>query len=90
MQDFYSFVFFSRLHQILFLTFLVRKIGQPPGAIFFAVCRGKVAEGIDFADGNGRAVVITGIPFPMVTDPRLLFFFVHLPFLYQQCAPGSN
>ena len=25
-----------------------------------AVCRGKVAEGLDFADNNGRAVLITG------------------------------
>ncbi|KAG2303418.1 hypothetical protein Bca52824_032069 [Brassica carinata] len=27
------------------------------GAAFFAVCRGKVSEGIDFADDNARAVV---------------------------------
>ena len=32
------------------------------GAIFFAVCRGKVLEGIDFADKAGRAVILTGIP----------------------------
>ncbi len=30
------------------------------GAAFFAVCRGKVSEGIDFADRAGRAVIITG------------------------------
>ena len=28
------------------------------GAIIFAVCRGKISEGIDFADNNGRAVFI--------------------------------
>lgn len=27
------------------------------GAIFFAVCRGKVSEGLDFADDNARAVI---------------------------------
>ncbi|WAR01543.1 FANCJ-like protein [Mya arenaria] len=27
------------------------------GAIFFAVCRGKVSEGMDFADNNARAVI---------------------------------
>ena len=36
---------------------------MPLGAIFFAVCRGKVSEGLDFADAAGRAVVITGIPY---------------------------
>ncbi|RYG53961.1 hypothetical protein EON66_07790, partial [archaeon] len=34
------------------------------GAVFFGVCRGKVSEGIDFADANGRAVIITGLPYP--------------------------
>jgi regulator of telomere elongation helicase 1 len=41
------------------------------GAIFFAVCRGKVSEGLDFSDRAGRAVVITGLPFAMVTDPKV-------------------
>ncbi|RVW58324.1 Regulator of telomere elongation helicase 1 [Vitis vinifera] len=79
------------------------------GAVFFAVCRGKVghylnpplmvvsivlpllaflidspdiqivlvqenkmvSEGLDFADHAGRAVVITGIPFAMRTDPKV-------------------
>lgn len=27
------------------------------GALFFAVCRGKVSEGMDFADNNARAVI---------------------------------
>ena len=41
------------------------------GACFLAVCRGKVSEGIDFADADARAVVITGIPFPSVYDPKV-------------------
>ncbi|XP_011072337.2 regulator of telomere elongation helicase 1, partial [Sesamum indicum] len=41
------------------------------GAIFFAVCRGKVSEGLDFADHAGRAVVITGLPFATMTDPKI-------------------
>jgi regulator of telomere elongation helicase 1 len=40
------------------------------GALFFAVCRGKVSEGLDFADRAGRAVVITGLPFAMQRDPK--------------------
>ena len=54
------------------------------GAIFFAVCRGKVSEGLDFADNSGRTVVITGIPFAstMVWFPSTApcFFFLELIF----------
>merc|ERR550519_2635567 len=42
-------------------------LGQD-GALFLAVCRGKVSEGLDFADNNARAVVCVGIPFPAVKD----------------------
>ena len=38
------------------------------GALFLAVCRGKVSEGLDFADNNARAVICVGIPFPNVKD----------------------
>uniref|UniRef100_A0A336L6I5 Regulator of telomere elongation helicase 1 homolog n=1 Tax=Culicoides sonorensis TaxID=179676 RepID=A0A336L6I5_CULSO len=50
------------------------KINDPAGkgAIFMAVCRGKVSEGLDFADKNGRAVIITGLPFPPVKDARVV------------------
>ena len=47
------------------------KQNTPTGACFMAVCRGKVSEGIDFADRDARAVVITGIPFPSVYDPKV-------------------
>lgn len=42
------------------------------GAIFMAVCRGKVSEGLDFADMNGRAVLVTGLPYPPLKDPRVV------------------
>ncbi|XP_050076273.1 regulator of telomere elongation helicase 1 homolog [Anopheles maculipalpis] len=50
------------------------KVREPGGrgAIFMAVCRGKVSEGLDFADGNGRAVMITGLPFPPMMDARVV------------------
>ncbi|XP_038718615.1 regulator of telomere elongation helicase 1 homolog isoform X1 [Tripterygium wilfordii] len=47
------------------------KDSSTSGAIFFAVCRGKVSEGLDFADQAGRAVVITGLPFATMTDPKV-------------------
>ncbi|XP_053309652.1 regulator of telomere elongation helicase 1 [Spea bombifrons] len=50
------------------------KIQSPSsgGASFLAVCRGKASEGLDFADYNGRGVIITGLPFPPRMDPRVV------------------
>lgn len=31
----------------------------------------QVSEGLDFADNNARAVLIVGIPFPHVKDPKV-------------------
>ena len=40
------------------------------GAVIFAVCRGKISEGLDFSDDAARAVLLIGIPYPMYFDPR--------------------
>ena len=42
------------------------------GGLFLAVCRGKVSEGLDFADANARGVIIVGIPFPNVKDAKVI------------------
>lgn len=42
------------------------------GAIMFAVCRGKISEGLDFSDDAARCVVLIGIPYPQVVDPKTL------------------
>ena len=42
------------------------------GAIMFAVCRGKISEGIDFRDERARAVIITGIPFASLKEPKII------------------
>lgn len=42
------------------------------GAIFMGVCRGKLSEGLDFADMNGRAVILTGLPYPPLKDPKIV------------------
>jgi len=31
----------------------------------------KVSEGLDFANSNGRAVIITGLPYPNVKEPKV-------------------
>lgn len=41
------------------------------GALLLAVCRGKVSEGLDFADNNARAVITVGIPFPNIKDAQV-------------------
>lgn len=41
------------------------------GAAFLGVCRGKASEGLDFSDRAGRGVIITGIPFATMTDPKV-------------------
>lgn len=46
-------------------------IQQGRGGLLLAVCRGKVSEGIDFADAQARAVVVLGIPFPNTKDTKV-------------------
>lgn len=47
-------------------------VDQNKGAIFMAVLRGKVSEGLDFADMYGRGVIIVGIPYGPTEDPRII------------------
>ena len=42
------------------------------GAILMGVCRGRISEGLDFSDNAARCVIIAGVPFPMITDPKLI------------------
>jgi len=41
------------------------------GALFLCVCKGKVSEGMDFADEQARAVIVIGIPFPTMFDVKV-------------------
>ena len=42
------------------------------GAVMFAVCRGKISEGLDFSDDAARCVMLIGIPYPMIMDPKTI------------------
>lgn len=50
------------------------KINNPlyKGAVFMGVCRGKISEGLDFDDANGRAVFVVGLPYPPLKDPKII------------------
>ena len=36
------------------------------------VCRGKLSEGIDFSDDAARCVIVIGLPYPQLTDPKVI------------------
>ncbi|XP_055964110.1 regulator of telomere elongation helicase 1 [Sorex fumeus] len=59
------------------------------GAAFLAVCRGKASEGLDFADSNGRGVVITGLPYPPRKDPRVVLKMQFLDEMRGQSGAGQ-
>jgi regulator of telomere elongation helicase 1 len=40
--------------------------------VFIAVCRGKLSEGIDFVDNAARCVIMAGIPYPLIFDPKVV------------------
>uniref|UniRef100_A0A8C8JUH5 Regulator of telomere elongation helicase 1 n=1 Tax=Oncorhynchus tshawytscha TaxID=74940 RepID=A0A8C8JUH5_ONCTS len=58
------------------------------GGSFFAVCRGKASEGLDFADTYGRGVIITGLPFPPRMDPRVILKMQYLDEMCRKKTPG--
>ncbi|MFT7804710.1 regulator of telomere elongation helicase 1 isoform X3 [Arapaima gigas] len=65
------------------------KVNDPKskGGSFFAVCRGKASEGLDFADTFGRGVVITGLPFPPRMDPRVI---LKMQYLDEMCGKATK
>lgn len=54
----------------LHASLLMALLSPRPGAY---ARRGKASEGLDFSDAAGRAVVLTGIPYPMKMDPKVGF-----------------
>jgi len=46
--------------------------GAHDGAILMGVCRGRISEGLDFSDRAARCVIVVGIPYPQLMDPRVV------------------
>ena len=49
-----------------------KSIKQRGKAVFIAVCWGKLSEGIDFTDEVARCVIMAGIPYPQIYDPKVI------------------
>nr|AFD29612.1 RTEL1 [Schmidtea mediterranea] len=41
------------------------------GSILLSVARGKISEGLDLSDHQGRGVIVVGLPYPSMMDPRI-------------------
>ncbi|KAL0227779.1 hypothetical protein RCL1_003922 [Eukaryota sp. TZLM3-RCL] len=54
------------------ITGYLKSISELKRSVLFGVCRGKASEGLDFKDRNGRLVIVPGIPFPQLNDPRVM------------------
>jgi hypothetical protein len=65
------------------------EIEKNSGALYFAVCRGKASEGIDFSHRNGRAVIITGLPFPPHNDLKIKLKINYLDALHKENNKNS-
>ena len=49
----------------------LRMVQRGKRAMLMCVCRGKLSEGIDFADDAARAIFVVGVPYPFLTTPGL-------------------
>lgn len=69
-----------------------KRIADPvyKGAIFMGVCRGKVSEGLDFIDANGRAVIVIGLPYPPFKDARVVLKRKYLDLCHSRDKEVSN
>ncbi len=64
-------LFFESSHAGKKLIDDYKETAQQQRAVLFAVCRGTLAEGVDFPDASGRAALIIGVPYPDLSDPRI-------------------
>lgn len=53
-------------------------------------CHPQASEGLDFADMNGRGVVVTGLPYPPRKDPRVVLKMQFLDEMKGQSSAGGQ
>ena len=52
---------------------LILKTKKNKNLLLFTVYRGKNSEGINFADDEARMVICIGVPYPNLSDPKVIF-----------------
>lgn len=54
------------------------------------VCRGRISEGLDFSDNAARCVIVIGIPYPQMTDPKVILKKDYLDRKFRQPRPQGS
>lgn len=80
-------VFLTGSHVVLSFTSHVRQM-SPSHNISINIFFRQASEGLDFADNFGRAVIITGLPFPPKMDPRVILKMQFLDEMSYKKTPG--
>lgn len=68
-------IFFEKSNSADFKAILdkyLEEAAKPKGALLFALARGKISEGLDFADEKCRAVILVGVPYPAAKDLKVI------------------
>ncbi|GFE53474.1 DNA repair protein [Babesia ovis] len=62
-------------------------VSKGVGSMFIGVCRGKIAEGIDFSDDACRGVFLCGVPYP---NPYEESIALKMDYLRKKGGKGTN
>ena len=54
------------------------------------VCRGRISEGLDFSDNAARCVIVIGIPYPQMTDPKVILKKDYLDRKFRSGPKGNS
>lgn len=71
-KDIYKDLQDSQKNKEVLKTFTENNLKNEKGGIFFSVLRGSASEGIDFSDDIARLVIVIGIPYPPLGEPRVI------------------